>query len=112
MSAHELLPVLNLVLESYVAGLQGESNIGRAWADQFSVGEPSYTVGLQFEAPVGNNVARARHRRRQLELRQLRSQFSAALETLMLEVETAVREVDTSYAEMQAKYRAMVAGAG
>jgi outer membrane protein len=110
MSAHELLPVLNLVLESYVAGLQGETNIGRAWADQFSVGEPSYTVGLQFEAPLGNNVARARHRRRLLELRQLRSQFAATLETLMLEVETAVREVETSYSEMQVKYRAMEAG--
>jgi outer membrane protein len=110
MAAHELLPVLNLVLETYVAGLRGESNIGRAWVDQFSVGEPSYTVGLQFEAPLGNNAARARHRRRQLEMRQLQSQFAAALETLMLEVETAVREVDTSFAEMQAKYRAMEAG--
>lgn len=110
MSQHELLPALNLVLESYVAGLRGESNIGRAWVDQFSVGEPSYTVGLQYEVPVGNNVARARHRRRQLELRQLQSQLAATLETLNLEVETSVREVETAYAEMQAKYRAMQAG--
>ncbi len=110
MSQHELLPALNLVLESYVAGLRGESNIGRAWADQFAVGEPSYTVGLQYEVPVGNNIARARHRRRQLELRQLQSQLAATLETLNLEVETSVREVETAYAEMQAKYRAMQAG--
>ncbi|TVQ01578.1 MAG: TolC family protein [Planctomycetaceae bacterium] len=110
MSKHELLPALNLVLESYVAGLRGESNIGRALGDQFSVGEPSYTVGLQYEVPVGNNIARARHRRRQLELRQLQSQFAATLETLNLEVETSVREVETAYAEMQAKYQAMQAG--
>lgn len=80
------------------------------WRARLYVGEPSYTVGLQYEVPVGNNVARARHRRRQLELRQLQSQLAATLETLSLEVETSVREVETAYAEMQAKYRAMQAG--
>ncbi len=58
MSKNEALPMLNLVTEAYVAGLQGEGNIGRAWSDQFSRGQPSYSIGLQYERPVGNRAAR------------------------------------------------------
>jgi len=109
MAENEWLPVLNLVLETYVAGLQGNTSIGDAWTDQFSRGEPSYTVGIQYERVICNSAAKARLRRRELEVRQLRSQFESAMATLMLEVEVSVREVETAYAEMQAKYRAMEA---
>ena len=109
MSKNELLPQLDLVLESYASGLRGEGAIGRAFADQFSVGEPSYSVGLTCELPLANRAARARHQRRLLELRQLQNQFRATVEMLMLDVKVAVREVDTTYREMLAKGRAMQA---
>ena len=41
VTANELLPVLDVVLETYVSGLRGDHDIGRSWVDQFSVGEPS-----------------------------------------------------------------------
>lgn len=107
MSKNELLPALNLVLESYVSGLQGSSDIGQSVVDQFSVGEPSYTAGLVFDMPLHNRVARARFQRRQLELRQMTSDFQATVEVLKAEVEIAVREVHTSYRETQSKYVAM-----
>jgi outer membrane protein len=109
MAQNELLPVLDLVLESYVTGLRGDNDIGRSMGDQFSRGEPSYTAGLLFEVPLDRRAAKSTHKRREAELRQLSSQFKAAVETLHSEVEVAVRDVDTTYRELQARYLAMVA---
>lgn len=109
MSENEILPALNLVMESYVAGLQGRSNIPQAWVDQFSVGEPGYSAGIQYEIPINNRYARARLQRRQYELRQIQNQMRVATEKVKLEVLVAVREVDTSYREMKARFQAMQA---
>ena len=107
MSKNELLPILDIVLESYVAGLRGGSNVGQAWGDQFTDGAPGYAAGIQMEIPIKNRAARANFQRRQLELRQLQSQFRATIQTIQLEVEVAVREVRTSVREMHSKLRAM-----
>lgn len=109
MSKNELMPVLNLVTETYVSGLRGNANIGNAYADQFSTGEPSYSIGLQFEVPINNRAARVRHTRRHLELRQLRSQYETTMQTLKLETRVAVREVETSFDELDTKLAAMQA---
>lgn len=106
MSKNELLPTLNLILETYTAGLRGNSNINNAFTDQFG-GEPSYSVGLQYEFPLWNRAAQARYQRRRLELRQMEAQFRTTLETLKLEVEVASREVSTTYREVDANFRAM-----
>jgi outer membrane protein TolC len=111
MSRNELLPQLDLILESYTAGLRGNSNIGGAFVDQFSTGEPGYSVGLQYEIPIGNRAARARFTRRKLELRQLRNQFKTTVETLLMETKVAAREVRTADREFKAKYHSMDAAA-
>ena len=111
VSENELLPVLSLVVETYVSGLQGNSNIGRAFGNQFSVGEPGYSAGLVFELPFGNRAANARHQRRHRELNQLTHRFNALVANLRAEVEVAVREVNTTYGETQSKYAAMTAAA-
>lgn len=59
-ASHELLPSLDLVLDSYLSGLEGNSNVSRAWSEQFTEGAPSYGVGLQFSVPLGNRAAQAR----------------------------------------------------
>ena len=110
MSKSELLPLLNLVLESYLKGLR-ESDIWSAWGDQFTDGSPSYAVGLQLELPLHNRAARARWERRRLEARQLQGEFETTVQTLTAEVEVAVRHVVTSFREMHAKYQAMDAAA-
>lgn len=109
LSAQDVLPTLNLVLESYVAGLRGQSNVSRAWVDQFSVGEPGYSAGLQYEIPLGNRAAKARQRRRELELRSLQAKFRNTIEQLKLEVELAIYEMTAAYRSMEAKRRAMAA---
>ncbi|QDU99018.1 TolC family protein [Lignipirellula cremea] len=109
VAENELMPVLDLVLETYVSGLRGQYNVGRSWADQFAVGEPSYTAGLVFEVPYQRRAAKANFQRRQIELRQLSSRLQVAIETLHADVEVAVREVETAYREMQARYVSMAA---
>lgn len=109
IAENELMPVLNAIVETYLAGLNGSNDVFQSFADQFSEGEPGYAVGLVYEYPICNRTARSRYQRRRLELRQLQSQMQTTIETLMLEIEVAVREVETSFAELQAKYLAMEA---
>ncbi len=103
MAKHEMMPVLNAVTEFYASGLRGNSNVGRAFIDQFSEGAPSYAIGIEYELPVGNRAATARRDRRVIELRQLQSQYRNALETVRNEVEVSVREIETAFREMHAK---------
>ena len=109
MAKHEMLPTLNLVTQMYVSGLKGDSDVGAAWVQQFSDGAPSYSIGLEYELPVGRRASSARLQRRQIELRQLNGQYRNALETVKNEVEIAVRELNTAYQEMQTKAQAMQA---
>lgn len=109
MSKNELLPALDLVLETYVMGIDTDYDIGQAWSDQFSVGEPSYSAGLVFEVPLHRRAAKARLQRRSLELRQVTEQFDETIAVLSAEVEIAVRDVTATYQEMVGKYRAMLA---
>ncbi len=107
MSKNELLPALDLVLETYVRGIRGNYNVGGAFKDSFSNGAPSYSAGIQMEFPLGNRAARATVRRRSIEMRQLQSQFRATVDALQLETEVVVREIQTAYVETKASYQAM-----
>jgi outer membrane protein TolC len=109
MSRNELLPALDLILETYVSGLDQDYDITQAVIDQFSVGEPSYTAGLVFEVPLHRRAAKARYQRRQLQLRQITQEFDATVQVLLTDVEITVREVAATYQEMVGKYRAMMA---
>ena len=104
----ELLPRLDLVLGTYVAGLADEGHGLTAWSSQFANGRPGYTVGLQFDVPIGNRAAKARHRERQLELLKAQAEFENEVEEAFAEVEVAVREVSTTYREMVNKYQSML----
>lgn len=105
----DLLPVLNLVLQTYVSGLEGNSGVFPAWVDQFGTGRPSYGAGLQFEMPWGNRAANARLQQRRLELRQTIHQLQAVTANIRTEVEVAVRNVVTAYREMVSHYHAVAA---
>lgn len=109
VSQNELLPKLDLVLTTYVAGLQGDSDISQAWVDQFTTARPGYTVGTLYEMPLGNRAAKARLNRRQWELTRSVYDFRTVVETGLTEVELAIRETETSYREMIAKFQSLVA---
>ena len=42
--------------------------------DQFENGRPSYSLGLQYEVPIGNRLACSRLQRRRVEMRRLQSE--------------------------------------
>jgi outer membrane protein TolC len=107
LATNELLPALDLVLETYVAGLRGQWDIGQAWTDQFEFGEPGYTVGLRLELPLGNRAARSLHLRRRLEMRQVSNSLQSTLETVRSDVSIAVNDVNTTHRQISAKRQAM-----
>jgi len=109
MSENELLPILNLVVETSLHGLRGDYDTGGAMSDQFDPMKLNYNIGLLLDIPLGNRVAEARHRRRLLEVRQLTNQLRTSIETIFLEVQVSVRELDTAYREMLSQYQAMLA---
>ncbi|TWU31968.1 TolC family protein [Novipirellula artificiosorum] len=107
MSKNELMPLLNLVTQTYLSGLAAQGDAFQAFESQFTTGAPSYGIGLQYEFPVGNRAAEARLRRRKLELRQISNQYSTTLETIRHEVAVGVRELQTSMSELSTKQTAM-----
>ncbi|WP_417386423.1 TolC family protein [Gimesia sp.] len=109
VACNDLLPKLDLVLETYLSGLKGDFDVSRAWVDQFSVGEPSYTAGIVFEVPLYRQQARSRHLQRTVELRRLISKFEFTVDNLRAEVETAVRYVKTANRNLQSQYQSLIA---
>ena len=92
MAKNEMLPKLDMILSTYVAGLEGDSRIGSAFGNQFSEGEPGYSAGFIYEFPLGNRAARTRFDRRQLEANKALFEFQATVEAGLTDVELAVRE--------------------
>ncbi len=109
VAQNELLPKLDLVVSSYMYGLEGDADVASAFGNQFSVGEPGYSLGVLFEVPLGNRSARAEFASREAQLRKEMLELRATVEAGMTEVELAVRDVETSYQEMVSKYQSMVA---
>ncbi|MCA9148323.1 MAG: TolC family protein [Planctomycetales bacterium] len=105
----DLLPQLDFVVSSYVAGLAAAADKGQAFGNQFSEGRPTFSAGLQFEVPIGNRAAAAQATQRQYELNQAMSRFSLKVEEALTTVEVAVREVQTSRGEIIAKFKSMSA---
>lgn len=109
MSRNELMPALNLVLETYLMGLEGDYDLLRSLNEQYTTGAPSYTAGLVLDMPLGNRAAQAGHRRRQHEAAQVMHELNAVLADTRTEVENAVRSAQTAWAEMNAKSQALAA---
>lgn len=107
MSRNELMPVLNLVTQTYLSGLEDQGDSLAAFSRQFDTGSPSYGIGLVYERPVGNRAAKARLRRRRLELRQIEHQYATTLENIRYEVAVGVNELRTSLQELSTKSQAL-----
>lgn len=111
MAEHELLPLLNVLIEGYTKGLAANSSVGDAWTRSFSTGAPSYTAGMVFEMPFRNAAAKARVRQRQHELSQATHTLRATLASVSAEVDVAVRDVSATRDDARAKEQAVTATA-
>lgn len=101
VAENELRPTLNLVLEGYVRGLNGDYNAAKSYGDQFSEGAPSYSAGLSYSRPYRNTAAKAILRERHLELRKTLLDLDHTLLTVGAEVEAAVAQVAATYSELE-----------
>ncbi|MEP3482183.1 MAG: TolC family protein [Fuerstiella sp.] len=109
VSKQELLPRLDVLVSGYVADLSGGSDLGSAIRGKYLDNRPGYSVGLEFEMPLGNRAARARNEQRQWELKRAINVFRATVEKSLTDVEIGRREVETSHAEMTSRYHSMSA---
>lgn len=104
---HELMPKLDLLLRTYVQGLNGSTEFGQAWAAQFNEGEPGYAIGLQFEVPLGRRAAISRRTRSVLELNRAMHHLQALIHSTAAEIEVAIRNIETSLKEVERRQVAM-----
>ena len=108
VAKNEILPLLDVVMETYVGGLARVIAMSATRLSTNSAwGHPATTAGLRMEVPIGNRAGVRVSSRRALEMRQFQSQLRATLAALQLEVEIAVREVQTAHREIEAKYQAL-----
>ncbi len=106
---NQVLPRLDLILSSYVAGLDSNSNTLGAFTRQFSDGRPSYAAGFLFEVPIGNRSNKARLERNRWELNRSIYDFQQKTEVALTDVEIALRETQTTFDEMLAKKNSILA---
>ncbi len=106
---NQVMPRLDLILSSYVAGLDGNRSSLRALESQFTGGTPSYAAGILFEMPAGNRASRARLQRNQLEFNRAMFDFQQTTEVVFTEVEVAARETTTAFGEIVAKSQSIAA---
>ncbi|MEL7498137.1 MAG: TolC family protein [Planctomycetota bacterium] len=111
ISSNELLPELSLLMGTYVSTLQGDSQIGDAFVDQFAGGgvKPGYSVGLEFEVPIGNRSARSRLTQRKLQLTKLKSEVDETMQNVVAESQIALRRVHSARETIVAATEAIVA---
>lgn len=106
-SRHELKPVLDLLVSTYVSGLNEKFEFLNAWGRQFSDGAPGYSAGLNFEMPLHRRAAKARLERDELRWKAITSDLEDEILKVQSEVDIAVRNVDISYRKLLARETAM-----
>ncbi|MCA9139479.1 MAG: TolC family protein [Planctomycetales bacterium] len=103
VAKNQVLPQLDLLLGTYVAGLDAGRDPLGAFENQFTQGRPGYSVGLAYEIPVGNRAAQSRLNRNRWELSQVIEQFRQTTESAIAEVEIATRETKTAFQDLVEK---------
>jgi outer membrane protein len=109
---NNLLPQLNVV--GAVGAVGADTDRGGfldSAEEQADFSDISWSIGLQFEIPIGNRAARAAFRRTQLQRQQAITQYAALIDRVALDVKVAVREVQTTWETMVAARQAVYAAA-
>lgn len=79
LAENQVLPVLNMVLTGYVAGLRGNNDLGGSFVNQFSEGEPGLGIGFNFEIPYRNRAAVALKEQGQIAIKRMQAQLQASI---------------------------------
>ena len=111
ISTNELLPELSFLIGTYVSTLQGDSQVGDAFVDQFfGAGvKPGYSVGMEFEVPVGNRAAKSRLKQREFQLNRIKAEVDETMQNIIAESQIALRRVTSSRQTLVAAMEAITA---
>jgi outer membrane protein TolC len=109
VAENELRPTLNLVMEGYVRGLNGDYDAAKSFGDQFSEGAPSYSAGMAYQRPYRNTAAKAILRERRLELRRTLLDLDHTLLSVGASVESALAQLDAAFSELESAVRSTLA---
>lgn len=89
IAKNDLRPQLDAIAETYVRGLQGNYDVGRAWTSQLDTGRPSYFAGAVYQSPYGNRAAKSQLQGRTAELARLIYDYEETLNAARAELESA-----------------------
>jgi len=103
------LPELSLLLGTYVSALQGESQLGEAFIDQFGSVTPGYSVGVEFEMPIRNRAARSRLTQRKLQMNLIKAEIEETMQNVVAESQIARRRVVSAKETLVAAIEAILA---
>ncbi len=109
VAENELRPTLNLVMEGYLHGLNGNYGLGDSLVDQFSSGRPSYAGGLSYQRPYRNVISKSILQQRRLEMRQLLLELDNSMLVVSADVDQAIASVMATYAELEAAVKSTFA---
>ncbi len=104
----ELVPQINAVVETYLAALNGDFQMGQSFVDQFSEGGPGYAAGLQYEMPRGRRAAKARHREAHHRYKQRSEELRETIQQMRFEIEGALIDVRRAAAQKTSKQQLLV----
>lgn len=108
VARNNLLPQLNLTGSVGAGGFGGD--YGDAVDSNKDFDRVNFSIGFEFEIPIGNRAARATYQRSLLQRQQAIDQYRALVEQVSLEIKIALRQVQTRWDEMittrQARYAA------
>ncbi len=90
IAKHQLLPQLAMIMETSVAGINGNFAAFKSLGDQFSERAPTYSIGFSYDYPIGNRAAQSRFRQAQVAAAREMVSFEDAVDQIRKEVRDAV----------------------
>lgn len=96
VTRQDLLPRLNALVETYVAGLEGRYDLFQSVGQQFTDGEPGFTAGFVLDFAPGRRAVQARNWAAQAELRRSAARTEETIQRVRAEVEIAARNLMTA----------------
>lgn len=103
---NELKPRLDAIVSTFVSGVDSNKDVGGAFSDSLNY-NPSYSLGVSFEVPLGRRNANARISRQQLEYQRLQYQLEQTLGNVRLDARLALRNVSSIAKELENQKRAV-----
>lgn len=106
MAYNEVKPTLDLILDGYLRGLEGDNRVFDSYMRQFNTGSPSYGAGLIYQSPYRNRAAKANQLGRSIALEKLTHDFEFKLMEASSHVFHAIERTKGTYLGIYAALRA------